>query len=107
MQRYQQLLALLAKSAIIVFMNSGQRETLRAILGKPTPKSLNFKAIENLLKALGCEVIEGDGSRMRFVKDQAVLTLHRPHPGKEAKPYQVRDVRNYLIILGVSQEDKI
>jgi predicted RNA binding protein YcfA (HicA-like mRNA interferase family) len=101
------LLALTAKSAIIMFMNSGQKETLRAILGKPTPNSLNFKAIENLLKALGCKVIEGDGSRVRFVKDQAVLTLHRPHPGKEAKPYQVRDVRNYLVMLGVSQEDSI
>ncbi len=87
-------------------MNNAQEETLRAILGRPTPKTLNFKAIEKLLKALGCKVVEGDGSRVRFVKDQAVLSMHRPHPGKEAKPYQVRDVRDFIIKLEVSKEGK-
>lgn len=54
-----------------------------------------------LLIAVGCRVIEGNGSRVRFEKDGVIATFHRPHPAKEAKPYQVRDARSYLENLGV------
>ncbi len=33
-----------------------------------------------------------------------VLNAHRPHPGKEAKPYQLRDVRQFLEGLGVTPD---
>ena len=58
-------------------MNSANKDTLKAVFSLPVPKSLHFSAIESLLKALGCKVVEGDGSRLRFVKDNAVLALHR------------------------------
>jgi len=86
-------------------MNSTNRDTLKAVFSLPVPKSLHFSAIESLLKALGCKVVEGDGSRVRFVKDNSVLALHRPHPGKEAKPYQIKDVRAFLQLIGVTKED--
>ena len=54
-----------------------------------------------LLIAAGCRVIVGNGSRVRFEKDGVIATFHRPHPAKEAKPYQVRDARSYLENLGV------
>ncbi|WP_300157828.1 type II toxin-antitoxin system HicA family toxin [Solidesulfovibrio sp.] len=74
------------------------------VFSKPVPKNLHFSAIESLLKAVGCEVIEGDGSRVRFVKGKDMLALHRPHPGKETKPYQVRDVRVFLEMIGMTKE---
>jgi hypothetical protein len=43
----------------------------------------------------------GSGSRVRFVKDGMIASFHRPHPAKEAKRYQVREAREYLIRLGV------
>ena len=46
-------------------------------------------------------LVEGRGSRVRFVKDNLIETFHRPHPAKEAKRYQVRAARDYLIRLGV------
>ena len=57
--------------------------------------------LEALLVAIGCRVIEGNGSRVRFVKDGHIATFHRPHPAKEAKPYQVRDARHYLENSGI------
>jgi hypothetical protein len=30
-------------------------------------------------------------ARVRFEKDGHIATFHRPHPAKEAKPYQVRE----------------
>ncbi|WP_372423935.1 type II toxin-antitoxin system HicA family toxin [Salinarimonas chemoclinalis] len=82
-------------------MNSKHRKTLDAIFTDPAPTSLPWSAVEALFVALGCEVIEGSGSRVRFVRDGVVATFHRPHPAKEAKRYQVREARAFLIDLGV------
>jgi len=54
-----------------------------------------------MLIALGCAVIQREGSRVDFVYDKATLHLHEPHPGKEIKPYQVKEVRNFLVRIGV------
>jgi HicA toxin of bacterial toxin-antitoxin, len=82
-------------------MNSKQAKTLKAVYKNPAPASLEWAAIESLLLGVGCELIEGSGSRVRFVKDGKVASFHRPHPAKEAKRYQVRDAKDFLILLGV------
>lgn len=82
-------------------MNSKQKKTLAAIFSDPVSGTIEWKAIENLLVAVGCRVIEGAGSRVRFVKDTEVETFHRPHPDKEAKRYQVRLARDFLRRIGV------
>lgn len=37
-----------------------------------------------------------------IVLGDIVATFHRPHPRKEAKPYQVRDARRFLEQIGVT-----
>lgn len=83
-------------------MNSKQKKTLAAVFAEPTPANIERQAIESLLVAVGCEIVEGTGSRVRFVKSGHVASFHRPHPAKEAKRYQVRDARDYLTLLGVT-----
>ncbi len=82
-------------------MNRKHIAALKTVFADPVSATVNWSDIEALLKAVGCEVIEGSGSRVRFNKDGAVETFHRPHPAKEAKRYQVRAAREYLIRLGV------
>ncbi|WP_419811211.1 type II toxin-antitoxin system HicA family toxin [Bacterioplanoides sp.] len=82
-------------------MNSKHKATLAAVYRDPVHKQLEWKAIEALLIAAGAEVIEGRGSRVRFHKDGEIATFHRPHPNKEAKPYQVKDARDFLSRIGV------
>lgn len=77
-------------------MNNRHRKTLAAVFSEPTPGNVAWADVEALLLACGCKVIEGAGSRVRFVLNQAVLAVHRPHPHKEAKRYLVRDVRDFL-----------
>ena len=83
-------------------MNSKHRKTLEAIFGKPTTATLEWARVESLLIAVGCSVIEGRGSRVRFINGEVVATFHRPHPAKEAKPYQVEDARAFLEMIGVT-----
>ncbi len=82
-------------------MNSRHRKTLEAVFAKPTPISLEWIRIEALFVACGAQIVEGDGSRVRFVINDVVATFHRPHPAKEAKPYQVKDARLFLNQAGV------
>ena len=82
-------------------MNSKHRKTLAAVFADPVPGTFAWADIEGLLVAVGCRVIEGAGSRVRFEKDGVIASFHRPHPEKEAKRYQVRDAREFLSRLGV------
>jgi hypothetical protein len=82
-------------------VNNRHRKTLAAIFAEPVPASLAWAEIEALFVALGCSRIEGSGSRVRFAKDGRIASFHRPHPAREAKCYQVRAARDYLILIGV------
>lgn len=82
-------------------MNSKQAKTLRAIFTDPVSGTIAWTSVERLLIAVGCEVIEGAGSRVRFSREGVVASFHRPHPDKEAKRYQIRDAREFLIKIGV------
>ena len=82
-------------------MKSAHRKTLELIFDKHVPMSLKWQRIEALFLALGAKTIEGTGSRVRFELNGIVATFHRPHPYKEAKPYQVRDARKFLEQAGV------
>jgi hypothetical protein len=82
-------------------MNASHRKTLLAIYATPTPSALEWRKIESLFVSLGAQLIEGNGSRVRFEFNGVIATFHRPHPQKEAKPYQVRDARDFLTQLGV------
>lgn len=83
-------------------MNSKQQKTLKAIFTRPTSGTIVFADIESLLVSVGCIKTEGNGSRVRFDKGEVFFLCHRPHPGKEAKRYQVEDVREFLKKLGVT-----
>jgi len=82
-------------------MNSKHTKTLQAIFSKPTPSTLEWAKLESLLLALGCNVIEGRGSRVRFEYKGIITAFHRPHPAKETKPYQVEQARDFLTAIGV------
>lgn len=83
-------------------MNKRHQNTLQEIFKMPVPSSLEWRRIETLFIALGATLIEGRGSRVRFELNHVVATFHRPHPQKEAKPYQVRDARQFLQQAGIT-----
>lgn len=82
-------------------MNAKHRKTLMILFSDPVSKALEWKRIESLFLSIGCQIIEGQGSRVRFEKEGIIGTFHRPHPAKEAKPYQIRDARQFLETLGI------
>lgn len=84
-------------------MNTKHRKTLAALFIRPTSASIVFADIEALIKALGGSVLEREGSRVRIELNGEQWRCHRPHPGKEAKRYQVEEARELLERAGVQQ----
>lgn len=66
-------------------MNSKHRRTLESVFAEPVSGTIHWADIESLLIWAGAEVVEGRGSRVRFICGQEVESFHRPHPAKEAK----------------------
>ena len=82
-------------------MNNKQRKTLSAIFADPINGNIEWRRIESLLVGLGCQVIEGSGSRITFILNDQRADFHRPHLGKEALRYRIKDVREFLQRAGI------
>lgn len=82
-------------------MNAKHRKTLAAVFARPTLASIKFSDLEALIKALGGTVTERGGSRVKLELKGEQWRCHRPHPGKEAKRYQVEEARELFKRVGV------
>ena len=82
-------------------MNKKQSKTLTSIYEKPTRCDVSWRDVESLFKAIGSDVVEGEGSRISIVFNKRILNIHKPHPSREMKKYAVEKVRDFLNIIGV------
>ena len=76
--------------------------TLRAVFADPVRANIPWRDIEALFCALGADVSEGSGSRVRVALSGVRAVFHRPHPEKETDRGAVRSVRRFLSEAGVS-----
>ena len=82
-------------------MNKKQRQTLERIFEKPDRSDISWSDIESLFIALGAEVSEGKGSRVRVILTDVKAVFHRPHRQSVTNKSTVRSVRRFLIESGV------
>ncbi|MBI4319211.1 MAG: type II toxin-antitoxin system HicA family toxin [Chloroflexi bacterium] len=83
-------------------MNKKHRKTLEAIFEEPVRANIAWQDIEVLFEALGAEVWQGRGSRIRVALHDVRAVFHRPHPRPEANRPLVRSVRRFLQEAGVA-----
>ncbi|HNB53756.1 MAG TPA: type II toxin-antitoxin system HicA family toxin [Anaerolineales bacterium] len=82
-------------------MDSKHLKTLQAIFEKPERANIPWRDVEALLIALGAEISEGNGSRIRVAFKGVRAVFHRPHPQKETNKGAVKSVRRFLEAAGV------
>lgn len=82
-------------------MNKKQRQTLNKILEKPERSDIPWSNIEALIAALGGEIFEGRGSRVRVVLNDVKAVFHRPHPERITEKCAIKSVRRFLKESGV------
>ena len=84
-------------------MNKKQRRALQKIFEEPVRSDISWNDIESLLKALGADISEGKGSRVRIALENVRAVFHRPHPERVTDKGTVKSVRRFLLEAGVKQ----
>jgi hypothetical protein len=82
-------------------MNAKNRKTLSLIFHHPVKSDILWKDIEGLFKALGGDVSEGRGARIRIALNGVRAVFHRPHPQKITDKGALLSVRRFLTTAGV------
>ncbi|RJR43135.1 MAG: type II toxin-antitoxin system HicA family toxin [Desulfobacteraceae bacterium] len=83
-------------------MNKKQRQTLGRIFEKPERSDIEWSDVVALFKALGGELSEGRGSRVRVALKDVRAVFHRPHPERVIDKGMVKSVRRFLSEAGVN-----
>ena len=82
-------------------LNSKQRRTLVMVFETPPRSNVLWSDVEALLLALGAQISQGRGSRVRVLLNDVAAVFHRPHPKKETEKGALRSVRTFLERAGV------
>jgi len=82
-------------------MNKKHNKILRAIYKNPIKANINWDDIEKMLIALGADITEGRGSRVRIALNGIRAVFHRPHPQRETDKGAVKSMRRFLLETGV------
>ncbi len=85
-------------------MNTKNKKTIENIYKRPIPNNILWADIENLFAALGAEISEGAGSRIRVKLNDVRAVFHRPHPEKVTDKGAVNSVKRFLDNAGVKYD---
>lgn len=88
-----------------IMLMGRQKKTYEAIFKDPVLSGILWSDIEALLLALGAELSEGRGSRVRIVLRGVRAVFHRPHPAKETDKGAVRSMRRFLQEAGARHDE--
>ncbi len=74
------------------------------IFENPERSDIRWDDIESLFSALGAEISQGRGSRIRVALGGIKAVFHRPHSQPDTNKPTVRSVRRFLIEAGVNSD---
>jgi hypothetical protein len=83
-------------------LSSKNTRTLGAIFANPVRSDIRWSDIDTLLRALGADIKQGAGSRVRATLNGRNMTFHEPHPQPTIVKDAVRSVRRFLLEAGIS-----
>ena len=86
-------------------MSKKHHQTLEAIYENPVRSNIIWDDVEKLLTALGAELSEGRGSRVRIALNGVRAVFHRPHPRKETDKGAVVSMRRFLTEAEVKENE--
>lgn len=75
------------------------------IFKNPVQSDIEWQEIESLLKSLGANISEGNGSRVRIELNGQRAVFHRPHPEKVTDKGAIKSMRRFLDNVGVKNDE--
>lgn len=81
-------------------LSTRHARTLAEIFANPLRADIRWADVEALFRALGAEVAQGSGSRVRVSLNGRRMVFHEPHPQPTIVKDAVRSVRRFLLEAG-------
>ena len=78
-------------------VNAKHQKTWDEIFADPVRANVRWSDVEKLMMALGGEISEGRGSRVRVRLGANEAVFHRPHPKPETDKGALKAVRRFLL----------
>ena len=75
------------------------------IFKNPVQSDIEWQEIESLLKSLGANISEGNGSRVRIELNGQRAVFHRPHPEEVTDKGAIKSMRRFLDNAGVKNDE--
>jgi hypothetical protein len=82
-------------------MNSKHKKIMEMVFKNPVQAGILWADIEGLFVALGAQISEGSGSRVRVKLNGIRAVFHRPHPQNTTDKGAVNSLRRFLENAGV------
>jgi hypothetical protein len=85
-----------------LMLSNKNAKTLASIFQNPARTDVRWSDVEILFRALGAEVKQGSGSRVRIALNGRRMVFHEPHPRPVIVQDAVRSIRRFLAECGIS-----
>jgi len=82
-------------------MSKKHRATFEAILEKPDRKDIDWDDFITLLVFLGAEIKQSSGSAVGIRLNGVYAVFHKPHPGHEIYPSNLKRIRRFFESAGI------
>ena len=86
-------------------MNKKHQKIFDLLFKTPVQSNIKSDDIEKLFIAVGAEISEGNGSRVRVLLHNNKTVFHRPYPEKETDKGAIISVHRFLINTGVYHDE--
>jgi HicA toxin of bacterial toxin-antitoxin, len=83
------------------------RKILQGIFAKPDRKNLKWDDFVGLLIELGADITEKGGSMVGVRYKIRYAVFHRPHPGNEIYPTDLKRIRRFLLESGLIDLEEV
>jgi HicA toxin of bacterial toxin-antitoxin, len=78
-------------------MNNKHKKTLKVIFRDPISTDIPWSDVIKLFEALGADITQGKGSRVRVQLNGQRAVFHEPHPERVTDKGAVKSVRDFLL----------
>lgn len=78
-------------------MQRRHQKTLDGIIQKPDRKDILWSDFITLLRTLDADIIEKGGSMVGIRLNGRYAVFHKPHPGNEIYPSDLKRIRRFLV----------
>ncbi|MEQ1642402.1 MAG: type II toxin-antitoxin system HicA family toxin [Pyrinomonadaceae bacterium] len=83
-------------------MKAKHRKLLEKLYSRPVSGNIRWADVESLMKGMGAEISEAEGSRVRVFLFGEIRVFHRPHPSPMTDKGAVESIRKWLEANGVT-----